>query len=139
MQVASPPVEEVEEQMEIGQSRRMMSLSSVLLVLGLVVVIGFVFVRGTGPCLSKPEITKIKLNQYAEEAFPSWSTNHPGKACPDKLVDLNEYMSSNDTNDAWGRPIKLLCPPPVGVERIGVTSRGEDGKEGTPDDLKSWE
>lgn len=101
--------------MEISQPvelRRMAPLSGVLLALGLAVVIGFV--RESRGCLSKAIITKFKLNRYAEEAFPSWSTNHPGKACPDKLVDLNEYMTSNDTNDAWaGRSSCCARRPPV--------------------------
>jgi hypothetical protein len=88
---------------------------------------------------SKIDITKLKLSQYANEAFPTWSTSHPDKACPEKLIDLNEYMNSKDANDAWGRPLKLTCPPPAGARGIGVSSSGEDGKDGTPDDLKSWE
>jgi len=69
---------------------------------------------------SKEEITKIKLKQYANDAFLSWSTSNPGKACPGKLVEL-------------------LCPPPAGAKGIGLISMGFDGKEGTADDLKSWE
>ena len=123
-----------------GQSG--MTLLEIMIVLAIIALVMGLLV---GPRVmklfgqSKVDITKLKLNQYANEAFPSWSTNHPDKACPEKLVDLNEYMNNNDANDAWGRPIKLLCPPPAGAKGIGVTSMGEDGKEGTPDDLKSWE
>jgi prepilin-type N-terminal cleavage/methylation domain-containing protein len=90
---------------------------------------------------SKIDTTKIKLKKYAYEAFPSWSAAHPDKACPEKLSDLNEYMNSDDSNDSWGRPLKLLCGQnlPPGAKNIAVMSAGEDGKEGTPDDLKSWE
>jgi hypothetical protein len=86
---------------------------------------------------SKVDITKIKLKKYAYEGFPSWSTTHPDKACPDKLSDLAE--NNEDSNDAWGRPLKLLCGStlPPGAKGIVVTSMGEDGKEGTEDDLKS--
>jgi hypothetical protein len=90
---------------------------------------------------SKIDTTKLKLKKYAFEAYPSWSAAHPDKACPDKLADLNEYMNNDDANDSWGRPMKLLCGQslPAGARGIGVTSAGEDGKEGSPDDLKSWE
>jgi len=90
---------------------------------------------------SKIDLTKLKLTKYANEAFPSWSMAHPDKACPDKLMDLNEYMDSKDANDAWGRPIKMLCGQtlPAGAHGLAVMSTGEDGKEGTEDDLKSWE
>ncbi|HEX8106625.1 MAG TPA: hypothetical protein VF516_02805 [Kofleriaceae bacterium] len=45
------------------------------------------------------------------------------------------------TNDIWGRPLKLLCGAnlPPGAKGIGVLSLGEDGKEGTADDIKSWQ
>lgn len=85
--------------------------------------------------------TRSKVKQYAFEAFPQWAASHPDKACPDKLADLNEYMSSNDSNDAWGRPLKMMCgvSMPPGVRGLAVMSLGEDGKEGTEDDITSWE
>jgi hypothetical protein len=90
---------------------------------------------------SKVKTTRIKLTQYANEAFPQWSASHPDKACPDKITDLNEYMNSSDANDSWGRPIKMLCGSslPAGAKGLAVMSMGEDGKEGTEDDLKSWD
>jgi len=90
---------------------------------------------------SRVDTTKIKLRKYAFEAYGSWSASHPDKACPDKLSDLNEYMNNDDSNDSWGKPLKLLCGSslPAGAKGIGVVSMGEDGKEGTADDLKSWE
>ena len=90
---------------------------------------------------SKVDTTKMKLKQYAFEAYPSWSAAHPDKACPEKLADLNEYMNNNDSNDSWGRPLKMLCGTnlPPGAKGIAVMSSGDDGKDGTADDLKSWE
>jgi hypothetical protein len=90
---------------------------------------------------AKVDTTKIKLKKYAFEAYPSWSASHPDKACPDKLSDLNEYMNNEDSNDSWGKPIRMLCGQnmPPGAKGIALVSVGEDGKEGTPDDLKSWE
>jgi hypothetical protein len=85
--------------------------------------------------------TKVKLVLYAFEAYPPWSAAHPDKACPETLAELNEYINSSDTNDAWGRPLKMLCGAalPAGAQGIGVLSVGKDGKEGTDDDIKSWE
>jgi hypothetical protein len=89
---------------------------------------------------SRDEVTKLKLGLYAKEAFPEWSAAHPDKACPDSLADLSEYMNNSDTNDAWGHPLKMFCGPnlPPGAKGLAVMSSGEDGKEGTEDDLKSW-
>lgn len=126
--------------------RRIVPLRSALLVLGVIVVIGFLHRGGAGAVSrprglnsqsgsrqrdrSKEEITKIMLKQYAEVTIPLWSRAHPGKVCPDKPFP----------KDAWGRPFKLVCPPPAGVKGIvGLISMGADGEEGTSDDLKSWE
>jgi hypothetical protein len=84
--------------------------------------------------------TRNKITQYAFEAFPQWAVTHPDKACPDRLAELNEDMSSNDTIDAWGQPLKMMCGAsmPPGAKGIAVMSMGEDGKEGTEDDITSW-
>ncbi len=86
-------------------------------------------------------IAKATVKKFAYEAYPSWSATHPEKACPDKLEDLNEYMNGNDVNDPWGNPYRMYCGQnlPPGAKGLAVTSAGEDGKEGTPDDIKSWE
>jgi hypothetical protein len=57
---------------------------------------------------SKVDTTRKKLARYAFEAYPTWAAAHPDKECPEKIADLTEYMNSNDTNDSWGRPIKML-------------------------------
>jgi general secretion pathway protein G len=127
-----------------ARAHRGMTLLEIMIVLAIIALVMGLLV---GPKVmklfgqSKVDLTKIKLNQYANEAFPQWSTTHPDKACPDNLSDLNAEMNSKDTNDSWGRPIKMYCGPnlPPGVKGLGVMSAGEDGKEGTSDDLKSWE
>jgi hypothetical protein len=66
---------------------------------------------------------------------------HQDKACPEKLADLSEYMARRELNDPWGHPYKFFCGKtlPAGARGIAVMSAGEDGKEGTADDIKSWE
>jgi prepilin-type N-terminal cleavage/methylation domain-containing protein len=127
-----------------ARAHRGMTLLEIMIVLAIIALVMGLLV---GPRVmklfgeSKIDTTNIKLKKYAFEAYPSWSASHPDKACPEKLADLNEYMNNNDSNDSWGHPIRMLCGQnmPPGAKGIALLSLGEDGKEGTPDDLKSWE
>jgi hypothetical protein len=91
---------------------------------------------------SKVDRTRIKVKKFAFEAMPQWSMHNPGKACPQGIDDLDEYMADHGpdvANDAWGAPMVLVCGPslPQGVKGVLVVSAGEDGRWGTPDDIKS--
>lgn len=128
----------------LRRNKRGMTLLEIMIVLAiLALVMGLV----VGPKVmkmfgkSKVDIATLTAKKYADEAYPSWSTANPSKACPDKLEDLNEFMNSKDIKDPWGNPFKMLCgqSAPAGVKGVGIQSNGEDGKEGTSDDIKSWE
>jgi general secretion pathway protein G len=45
---------------------------------------------------------------------------------------------AEDPKDGWGRPFQFKCPGEHNNE-IDLISLGKDGKEGTTDDIKSWE
>jgi prepilin-type N-terminal cleavage/methylation domain-containing protein len=128
----------------LARAHRGMTLLEIMIVLAIIALVMGLLV---GPRVMKLfgegriETTKIKLRKYVFEAYPSWQSSHPDKACPDKLGDLNEYMNNEDSNDSWSRPLKMICGGnlPAGAKGIAVFSAGEDGKEGTADDLKSWE
>ncbi len=128
----------------LAGSQRGMTLLEIMIVLAiLALVMGLV----VGPRVmkmfgeSKVDIAKATVKKYAFEAYPSWSAAHPDKACPEKLEDLNEYMNNKDAKDPWGGTYKMLCGPnlPAGAKGLAVESPGEDGKDGTADDIKSWE
>jgi general secretion pathway protein G len=127
-----------------ARAQRGMTLLEIMIVLAILALVMGLLV---GPKVmkmfgeAKIDTTKVKLKKYAYEAYPSWSAAHPDKACPANISDLNEYMNGNDSNDSWGRPIKMMCGAnlPAGAKGIALVSAGEDGKEGTEDDLKSWE
>jgi len=127
-----------------ARAHRGMTLLEIMIVLAILALVMGLLV---GPKVmkmfgeSRVDTTKIKLKKYAFEAYPSWSAAHPDKNCPDKLADLNEYMNSDDSNDSWGKPLKMLCGAnlPPGAHGIAIISAGADNKEGTEDDLKSWE
>ena len=128
----------------LARAQRGMTLLEIMIVLAiLALVMGLV----VGPRVmrmfgkSKVDIAQLTVKKYAFEAFGEWSQAHPDKACPDKLEDLSQYMDSKDVKDPWGNPYKMFCGQnlPAGAKGgLAVMSAGEDGKEGTEDDVKSW-
>lgn len=89
----------------------------------------------------RAKMTKIVLSTYASVTFPMWKMAHPGKACPDSISELTEYRAGAPMDDLWGRTVKMLCGADLPAEATGIAflSLGEDGIEGTRDDVKSWE
>jgi general secretion pathway protein G len=128
----------------VARAQRGMTLLEIMIVLAiLALVMGLV----VGPRVmrmfgkSKVDIAQLTVKKYAYEAFGEWSQSHPDKSCPDKLEDLSQYMDNKDTKDPWGNPYKMFCGQnlPAGAKGgLAVMSAGEDGKEGTEDDVKSW-
>jgi len=128
----------------LSRAQRGMTLLEIMIVLAiLALVMGLVI----GPRLmdyfrrARIEATQMKLELYAHQAFTAWAFAHPQAMCPDKLADLTEFADGRDASDAWGNPIKMMCGAalPPGAHNIALVSAGPDGKEGTSDDLMSWQ
>lgn len=85
---------------------------------------------------SKIDRATIAARKLAFEGYPTWAVANPSKACPDKIEDLGP-----DVQDPWGSPFQMFCGPnaPAGVKGVGIVSNGPDQKQGTDDDIKSWE
>lgn len=77
-----------------------------------------------------------------EGAYAQWSADHEDP-CPAQLDDLAKYTNRKDTKDPFGSLFIMKCgdqaPEGASDTGFGVLSLGPDKKEGTPDDIKSWE
>ncbi len=129
----------------LAGSQRGMTLLEIMIVLAILALVMGLLV---GPRVmklfseSKEDIAKLAETDMVNTAFPAWATRHGDKGCPDKLEDLSDYMNKKDTKDPWGNPYKMYCGQnlPAGAKGgFAVSSAGPDGKEGTSDDIKSWE
>jgi len=121
----------------------------------LVVLVGLAAGLGAGACSSKSsessgsrsasparlEIARTRARQLANQAYPQWLME-PGNAdrCP-TVEELGAYLNQRDLRDPWGQPFTIRCGAdlPPGVTGIAVSSPGGDGRDGTSDDVRSWE
>jgi general secretion pathway protein G len=126
------------------KAQRGMTLLEIMIVLAiLALVMGLV----VGPRVmkmfskSKVDIAKAEIRKLTYEAYPQWSQANPSKACPDKIEDVSEFADKKDMKDPWGTPYKMFCGQtlPPGAKGLAIMSAGEDQKEGTADDIKSWD
>lgn len=127
-----------------SRAERGMTLLEIMIVLAIIaLVMGLLIGRQVMEHYRRARIqtTQMKLRLYANQAFPTWSLAHPEAMCPERLADLDDYMNERDAHDAWGNPIKMMCGAslPPGAHHIALVSVGPDSKEGTDDDIKSWQ
>jgi type II secretory pathway pseudopilin PulG len=80
---------------------------------------------------------RLAVRGYAERDYPTWSVLHHER-CPKSLVEIS---SSRDVVDPWGTDYKMYCgaSAPTPDVAFGAASFGEDKRENTTDDVRSWE
>jgi general secretion pathway protein G len=81
--------------------------------------------------------TRNMMHQI-ENALVQFQTEG-SETCPPALTELvTRKILNKEPKDGWGRPFQFKCPGEHGNE-IDLVSLGKDGKEGTADDIRSWE
>lgn len=125
-----------------SRAQRGMTLLEIMIVLAILgLVMGVLVVPNVLDKFedSKEDLTKIEAKKLANETYAEWSIKHR-KGCPN-LEQLAEIAGKKKLEDEWGEPYVIHCGDnkPPGRIRFGISSKGADGKEGTEDDIKSWE
>jgi prepilin-type N-terminal cleavage/methylation domain-containing protein len=85
----------------------------------------------------KVDIARAGVKKLAFESYPQWASRpaNTGK-CP-TVAQLAEYGGT--PKDPFGEEYVIKCNDlPAGAVGIAVFSKGEDKREGTGDDVKSW-
>ena len=128
----------------LRHAHRGMTLLEIMIVLAILALVMGVLV---GPRVidafrdAKKRTATLAVRKYADEAYPAWAAAHPDRPCPDTLEDLGAFMNQKDTKDPWGNRYKMYCGStlPPDAKGLAVSSPGEDGKDGTADDIRSWD
>ncbi|HMU39581.1 MAG TPA: type II secretion system protein GspG [Pseudomonadota bacterium] len=82
----------------------------------------------------------INMMHKVKDAVLQWRIDQTGEQCPSSLADLvTSKILTKEPKDGWGRPFVMRCPGEHDTDGIDLLSFGKDGKEGTTDDLKSWD
>ncbi|WP_428266101.1 type II secretion system protein GspG [Haliangium sp.] len=123
---------------------RGMTLIEILIVLAiLALVMGLVI----GPRVyemfaeGQSKVAAAEVQSLRTQAFIRWQMKNPGKQCPDSLNELATLLDKKEAKDPWGNEYIMLCgdQAPPGSKGFAVMSKGPDNKQGTEDDIKSWE
>jgi general secretion pathway protein G len=113
----------------------------VIAIIGIVMAVVVVNVVGGGDEAKKG--VAFAEEKKIEAAYAKWSIDSP-EGCPTSIDDLKHDLGkrANDhVKDPWGSDYLILCgdSAPPECEGFCVKSKGKDKKEGTEDDIKSWE
>ncbi|MFH0902636.1 MAG: type II secretion system protein GspG [Pseudomonadota bacterium] len=120
-----------------------MTLIEITIVLAIIaLVMGFL----VGPQVMKNfnnarvKTAAIEAKFLAFEAYARWSSDHEDESCPGSIDDLKSYSNKKVLKDPWGTKYSMVCGSnaPEGTD-FGVVSAGPDKKEGTKDDIRSWD
>jgi general secretion pathway protein G len=114
----------------------MIVLAIIALVMGLLV--GPKVLQGLKS--SQRKVAWLMTQEYVG-AYTRWAADNSEQDCPAQLEDLLKYTNKKDTKDPWGSKYIMKCgeSAPEEASGFGVISMGKDKKDGTSDDIKSWE
>ena len=120
-----------------GRSEAGYSLTEILIVMAIISMLmgaaGFIGFRK----LKESRIQQTRnLMVQLKSIYVQWQATSSNEGCPQKLADMMD--NRKEPKDGWGRPFLFKCPGEHD-DGLDVYSLGEDGKEGTPDDLHSWD
>jgi general secretion pathway protein G len=117
-----------------------MSLIEIMVVMAIIgLLVGGVAIVATGQ-LAKAKVTDTKKRIAQMKTALQFYANDHSNPCPKDLTALkDEKLVKGDVRDPWGREFIFTCPGEKDKEGADLSSMGKDGKEGTDDDINSWD
>lgn len=105
----------------------------VLVLVGFATIVGWIVARERHAAGERQ--TRVALDQV-RPGVQRYLLEHEG-ACPDKLSEVLQYLRAKELpTDAWGQPLRLVCPSiRPGVDFV-LMSDGPDGLAGGLDRIE---
>lgn len=126
-------------------AQRGLTLLEIMIVIAILGILAAVIAPRVVGALSsgKESSTKLMVDKIATDYFNRWQLKS-NEACPKDLLEVFRAVGEPESSltDPWDTPYKFVCGSDAGLpsgQTFGVISFGEDKKEGTADDIKSWE
>jgi prepilin-type N-terminal cleavage/methylation domain-containing protein len=135
----APPVTRSAVEVEAG-----VTLIEIMIVLAIIALImGFLVGPKVMNAFKQAKVrTAWMMAKEYEGAYAQWSADHEDP-CPAQLEELAKYTNRKDLKDPFGSLFVMKCgeqaPEGASDTGFGVLSLGPDKREGTGDDIKSWE
>lgn len=122
-----------------GAARGMTLIEIMVVVAIMGMLMGAVGVFAYGRLEKARETDTKMVIKSIEQALVHYQTDNTD-GCPKSLDDLYEqkYLTKKPV-DAWNSPLEFKCPGEHNTDGADIVSLGKDKKEGTSDDIKSWE
>lgn len=119
-----------------GGLRRFLEMGRFWPVLVLLILASLVSWIAARERLAAGERQTIVVLNRVRPAVERYLLEHEG-ACPSQLSEVLEYLKAPELpNDAWGRPLRLVCPSHRQDADYVLMSDGPDGKAGGLDRIE---
>ncbi|MCA9665554.1 MAG: type II secretion system protein GspG [Myxococcales bacterium] len=123
-----------------GRSELGMTLIEIMVVVAIIgLLLGTVGVVAFNKW-KKAQVTNAKqVVKNIEQAIEHYALENSGKSCPKELKELVPSQIKKVPKDPWGEELVYKCPGEQNTGGADISSKGPDKKEGTDDDINSWE
>lgn len=125
-----------------GRAEGGYTLTEIMIALAIVsMMLGGAAVYAFGQFEKARKKETINMMRKIKDGVLQWRMDATGgEQCPSGLADLvTSKVFNKEPKDGWGRQFVFKCPGDHDTDGVDLVSFGKDGKEGTADDIKSWD
>lgn len=124
----------------VAETQAGMTLIEIMVVVSIIgLMMGTVGVMAYGR-YKKAQVTNAKqIINNIKQALVHYAMDNKDP-CPKDLNELyTQKLIDKEPKDPWGQELIFKCPGEHDTESADISSNGPDRKEGTADDLHSWD